>query len=139
MDGYIGEIRLFAPNFAPQNWLFCQGQLLAISQNQALFSILGTYYGGNGTSNFALPNLAGRAAVGVGVGPGLSSYVQGEITGSATKTLTIAQMPAHNHTLTGTITQPVTSQAATLQTPANAYFAKDGSQKYDLQNDGVTM
>lgn len=139
MDGYIGEIRLFAPNFAPQGWQFCQGQLLAINQNQALFAILGTFYGGNGQTNFALPNLAGKAAIGVGSSAGTSNYVQGEITGSATKTILISQLPAHSHTITGTISQAATSAAGTSPSPAGNYFASDGSKKYDLQNDGVTL
>jgi len=81
-NGYLGEIRLFAANFAPQNWAFCRGQLLAINSNQALFSLLGTFYGGNGSTNFALPNLQGRALVGTGTGSGLTSYVIGETAGS---------------------------------------------------------
>jgi microcystin-dependent protein len=139
MDGFIGEIRLFAPNFTPKYWAACQGQLLPINQNQALFSLLGTFYGGNGQTNFALPNLIGRSAVGAGSGSGLSSYTQGEAIGTITNTLTTIQIPAHNHAITGTPTLPATSQAGNRQSPATAYFASDGSNKYDTQNDGVTM
>ena len=98
MEGTIGEIRQFAGNFAPRNWAFCAGQLLAISQNTALFSILGTTYGGNGQTTFALPDTRGRVMVGTGQGPGLSNVVLGEVSGTETVTLTTNNMPAHNHT-----------------------------------------
>lgn len=97
MEGTIGEIRIFASNFAPRNWAFCEGQLLAIRSNTALFSILGTFYGGNGSVTFALPDFRGRAAVGAGQGPGLSPYQLGEQTGSETVTLLTTEMPAHTH------------------------------------------
>src|SRR5689334_6035302 len=103
MDAFIGTILMFAGNFAPQNWAFCDGALLAIAQYAALFSILGTTYGGNGTTNFALPDLRGRVPLHVGgqqPGPGLSVYVLGEKTGVENVTLTMPQMPAHNHALT---------------------------------------
>ena len=99
MEGYIGEIRLFGGNFAPRSWAFCDGQLLPISQNTALFSILGTMYGGDGRTTFALPDLRGRAPLGVGHGPGLQDVRQGEKGGSETVTLTAAQLPSHNHQL----------------------------------------
>lgn len=88
-------------NFAPKGWALCNGQLLAISQNTALFSPLGTYYGGNGTSNFALPNLQSRVPIHAGQGAGLSSYVLGEQTGTESVTLLTAQIPAHNHIVNG--------------------------------------
>ena len=139
-NGYIGEIRLFAANFAPKNWAFCKGQLLSISTNTALFSLLGTYYGGNGTTNFALPNLQGRALVGTGSGSGLSIYSIGQTAGSATTTLLSSNLPPHNHaSLSGTITMPVTSLAGNTNVPTGHYFANDGTQKYDVQNDGVGM
>lgn len=97
MEGVIGVVSCFAADFAPKNWAFCNGQLLAISQNQALFSILGTTYGGNGTTNFALPDLRGRTAVSAGQGPGLSSYNLGQKTGSESVTLTSANLPPHTH------------------------------------------
>jgi microcystin-dependent protein len=97
MENYLGEIRIFAGNFAPQGWLFCQGQLLAISQNQALFALLGTTYGGDGQTTFSVPDLRGRAAVGLGAGPGLSPYQQGQQAGYETVTLTTAQLPVHQH------------------------------------------
>lgn len=104
MEGTIAEIRMFAGNFAPRNWAFCQNQILSIAQNTALFSLLGTTYGGNGQTTFALPDFRGRVAVGTGQGPGLASITLGEVAGSPTVTLTTNQMPAHNHTLTGAVT-----------------------------------
>jgi microcystin-dependent protein len=86
-------------NFAPRGWAFCQGQLLPISQNTALFSLLGTTYGGNGVTTFALPDLRGRVPLGFGQGAGLSSYVQGQVGGVENVTLTINQMPIHTHTI----------------------------------------
>lgn len=99
MEGFIGEIRLFAGNFAPKNWAFCQGQLLPISQNTALFAILGTTYGGNGQTTFALPDARGRAFIGTGQGPGLSNIDLGEVSGEPIHTLTINEVPFHSHTL----------------------------------------
>ena len=100
MEGFLGEIRFFAGNFAPRSWAFCEGQLLPISQNSALFSILGTIYGGDGRTTFALPDMRGRVAIGAGNGPGLSDRREGAKGGSETNTLTTAQMPSHNHSHT---------------------------------------
>jgi microcystin-dependent protein len=99
---FVAEIRIFAGNFAPRGWAMCNGQLLAISSNTALFSLIGTYYGGNGTSNFQLPNMQGNAPLHQGTGSGLSTYVLGETTGSETETLLVTQMPSHTHTFTAT-------------------------------------
>jgi microcystin-dependent protein len=96
-EPYIGQIGIFAFNFAPRNWSFCNGALVPIAQNQALFSIIGTTYGGNGTTNFALPNIQDTCVVATGQGPGLSNYVLGETAGAAEVTLTQQQMPQHNH------------------------------------------
>ena len=100
MEGTIAEIRMFAGNFAPRNWAFCAGQTMAIASNTALFSLLGTTYGGNGQTTFALPDLRGRVPVGTGQGPGLSYISLGEVAGAATHTLTSTEMPAHTHTAT---------------------------------------
>jgi microcystin-dependent protein len=98
-EAFIGEIRLFAGNFAPRGWQFCEGQILSISQNTALFSILGTTYGGNGTTTFALPDLRGRFPMQPGQGPGLTNRTLGEQGGSENVTLISSQMPAHNHSV----------------------------------------
>lgn len=98
MDGTLGQVIMFAGNFAPRNWAYCSGQLLAISQNSALFSILGTIYGGDGRTTFALPDLRGRSAIGVGNGPGLSSYREGQRGGVETVTLNLTEIPSHTHT-----------------------------------------
>jgi len=97
MNPFLGEIREFGFNFAPVGWAMCNGQLLSISQNTALFSLLGTQYGGNGTTNFALPNLQGRVPMGQGQGPGLSSRVIGEVDGTETVTLLVTEIPSHSH------------------------------------------
>jgi microcystin-dependent protein len=96
-EQYLGEIRMFAGNFAINGWQMCNGQTLAISQYAALFSILGTTYGGNGTSTFALPDLRGRVPIHPGSGPGLSPYDLGQQAGTENVTLTSAQMPQHSH------------------------------------------
>ena len=96
-DPFLAEIRIVGFNFAPRGWAFCNGQILPIAQNTALFSLLGTTYGGNGTSTFALPNLIDRAAMHSGQGPGLTNRVLGEQSGSATVTLTTTEIPAHAH------------------------------------------
>jgi microcystin-dependent protein len=96
-DFFIGEIRVFAGNFAPTGWALCNGQLLPISQNTALFSLLGTFYGGDGKSNFALPDLRDSAPLGMGQGSGLTNRVIGDRGGSRQVTLTASQMPAHSH------------------------------------------
>lgn len=99
MEGVIGEIRMFGGNFAPRNWALCDGQLLSISQHQALFSILGTMYGGDGRTTFALPDLRGRVPLHEGTGPGLSRRRLGEKGGTETNTLNANQMPAHGHSV----------------------------------------
>ncbi len=97
-EAYVGEIRVFAGNFAPLGWALCDGTLLPIADNQVLFTLIGTTYGGDGQSTFALPDLRGRAVIHQGTGPGLSPYVIGEQVGQETITLVAAQMPA-THTL----------------------------------------
>lgn len=96
---FLGEIRLFAGNFNPRGWAFCAGQLLPISQNDALYALIGTTYGGDGQTTFGLPDLRGRVAVGQGTGTGLSTYVVGQLSGTETVLLNVNQMPSHNHTL----------------------------------------
>src|SRR5215475_10136566 len=108
-DPFVGEIRIFAGNFAPKGWALCNGQLLPISQNTALFSLLGTYYGGDGKTTFALPNLQGSAPLQQGQGSGLSLRDLGEIGGEQTVTLLQTEMPSHTHTVqagTGGVSVP---------------------------------
>jgi microcystin-dependent protein len=99
MDPFVAEVRIFGFNFAPKGWATCDGQILPLSQNTALFSLLGTTYGGDGKSNFALPNLAGNTCVDQGQGPGLSERFQGEESGTDFITLLDSEMPSHNHAL----------------------------------------
>jgi len=101
INPFLGEIMLFAGNFAPNGWALCNGQLLPINQNTALFSLLGTTYGGNGQTTFALPDLRGRAPVHFGQGPGLSNFSQGQLAGEENHTLIATEMPAHTHVAHG--------------------------------------
>lgn len=110
-DPFIGEIRLFGFNFPPRGWATCDGQLLSIAQNTALFSLLGTQYGGNGTTNFALPDLRGRVPLHMGQGPGLSPYTIGQLAGEEKHQLLTSELPPHNHSLlassgVGTVSAP---------------------------------
>jgi len=118
-DPFLGEIRMVGFNFAPVGWMLCQGQTLPISQFAALFSLLGTTYGGNGTSNFMLPDLQGRVAINAGNGVGLPAYVQGEKGGLASVTLLASNLPQHAHP----ITPPVSNVAATSNSPVGSFPA----------------
>lgn len=125
MEGTLAFVTLFAGNFAPKNWAYCAGQLLPISQNTALFSLIGTYYGGNGTTTFALPDLRGRAVVGVGQAPGTSQYDIGQVGGTENTTITTSEMPAHAHPLQINIAPPSSSSTGTTNSPAGAVYALD--------------
>lgn len=121
MEPYLALICIFGGNFEIRGWAFCQGQLLPISQNTALFSLLGTTYGGNGQTTFSLPDLRGRAPIGIGQGPGLSNYVQGQSGGHESTTLLITNMPQHTHTadVSGLTVAPSASTAnGTTNIPA---------------------
>jgi microcystin-dependent protein len=137
MDNYVGEIRIFAGTFAPEGWLDCNGQLLSINDYEVLYNLLGTTYGGDGQSNFGLPNLQSRAAVGMGQGPGLSSYTQGQLAGQENVTLTTAQLPAHQHPLQGSM-RAITG-AAGQTAPANAYFGDKGGEIYSSGASNTTL
>lgn len=119
----IGEVRLFAGTFPPINWAFCEGQLLAISSNDALFSIIGTIYGGDGHTTFALPDLRSRVPVHPGTGPGLPPVQLGQQLGLESTTLTTSQLPAHNHP--ATLTVKATTTDANRDNPTNHIMAKD--------------
>ena len=116
-DPFVAEVRIFGFNFAPRGWAMCNGQILPISQNTALFSLLGIGYGGNGQSNFALPNLQDQFVVGYGQGPGLSPRELGEKGGEAAVALQTSQMPQHSHVLNGTISSSATNPAAAAMAP----------------------
>lgn len=118
---FIGEVRLFAGNFPPQGWAFCDGSLIPIFEYDALFALIGTTYGGDGQNTFAVPDLRGRVPVHQGTGGGLSSRTIGETGGTETVTLTAAQMPAHTHALRGS------SAAATGSAPGGAVLAATGA------------
>lgn len=141
MEGTIGEIRMFAGNFAPRTWAFCQGQILQIRSNTALFSILGTQYGGDGTNTFALPDLRSRAMVGTGTGAGLSTYTNGEMVGTETVTLIPTEMPAHIHTgsvtITGSVAPYSLNDGGSTDSPEGTYLASTGSNQYSPTQDDV--
>ena len=123
MEPFLGMIAMFGFSFAPRGWALCSGQLLAISSNSALFSLLGTTYGGNGTTTFALPDLRGRVAIGQGQGPGLSNYVIGQVGGAENTTLNVNQMPAHTHAATVTAQLHGETAVADKRNPLGAMLA----------------
>lgn len=125
MEGVIGYVTMFAGNFAPKSWAFCSGQIINIASNTALFSILGTTYGGNGTTTFALPDLRGRTIVGVGQGPGLSQYSLGQVSGTESQTLNVTTMPAHVHPVAIVAANPATEADADLSTASGSVYARD--------------
>lgn len=135
MEGYIGQIILFAGNFAPLNWAYCNGQLLSIPSNTALFSILGASYGGDGTKTFGLPDLRGRIPVGMGQLPGGDLYSQGETIGIERAMLISDQMPSHSHAFT----IEANESDGTGQTPAGTYIAGAASNLYVNSSDGTKM
>lgn len=147
-EPYLGELRCFGFNYPPRGWAYCQGQLLPIAQNTALFSLLGTMYGGNGQTTFGLPDLRGRAPIGFGQGPGLSPRELGEVGGEEQVTLTAAQIPPHTHTVMGAtdastksptnavpgVTAGGSSYSSTPSTPMNAGMippSGGGNQPHD--------
>ena len=139
MEGTIAEIRMFAGNFAPQAWAFCQGQILSIAQNTALFALLGTTYGGNGQTTFALPDFRGRSPFHTGQGPGLPNIDLGEQSGSASVTLLITNLPAHSHTLTPTnvTVGGKAERAGTTSSPSGNYHSiLVGNNAYSNTTDG---
>lgn len=128
---------MFAGTFAPRNWAFCQNQILAIASNTALFSLLGTTYGGNGQTTFALPDFRGRIPVGAGQGPGLSPYVLGQMAGTETYTITNANFPAHTHPLSGSITVKGNAGPGDADAAQNNYPGTlAGTNMYTTTNNG---
>lgn len=141
MEQYIGQIQAFGFNFAPQGWALCQGQLLSIAENDALFSLLGTTYGGDGVNTFGLPDLRGRSPIGYGQGPGLSSIQLGQNGGSETVMLTVNNLPAHRHMATATSSDAngdEASNGALLGTAGANIYASGGSASVTLAADSTT-
>lgn len=136
MEGTMAVVTTWAANFAPRNWAYCNGQILSISSNSALFSLLGTTYGGNGQTTFGLPQLQSRTVVGTGQGQGLSSYTLGEIGGSAGITLLMSNIPPHNHNGSVNIGLQSNNTVGTEETPGGNY---PGTQNagYNSVADGV--
>jgi microcystin-dependent protein len=132
-DPFVGEIRIVGFNFSPTGWAFCDGQLIPIAQNTALFSLLGTMYGGNGTTHFALPNLQGRVPLQAGQGPGLTQRDQGVPGGSETVTLVGSALPPHSHPLNATTT------AASATSPAGALPAASARPAYGAAGNNVSL
>ncbi|MCA1242817.1 tail fiber protein [Stappia stellulata] len=133
-EPFIAEIRIFAGNFAPRSWAFCNGQLLPVSQNTALFSLIGTTYGGDGRSTTALPNLEGRAPMHPGRGPGLTSRRLGQRGGVEMVTLTEAQMPNHKHTPMAAPNQALVSTPSSTTSLARSRFANAYHSSASLVN-----
>jgi microcystin-dependent protein len=133
-EPFLGQIILVPYNFAPRGWAFCNGQILPISQNTALFSLLGTTFGGNGQTTFALPDLRGRIPIGAGQGPGLQNYDLGQVGGSETQTLTIAEMPLHTHVV------EALNDTINASSPTNNFLATGprGTNLYAPQSTNTT-
>lgn len=132
-EPFVGEMRMFAGNFAPRGWAFCDGQLLAVSQNDALFSLLGTVYGGDGRTTFGLPDLRGRIPIHAGTGPGLSPRRLGSKGGAEKVTLTVNQLPSHTHVM------QASGQNATDALPENRVAAQSDSPLYGVDEPFVNM
>ena len=141
-EAFVGEIKMFAGNFAPRGYAFCDGQLLAVSQNDALFSLYGTIYGGDGKTTFGLPDLRGRIPVHAGQGPGLSSRKLGQKTGSEQVTLTTNQIPSHNHPLEATTTaatdHQLTGKVLAQNPTGDNFYTNDTSSMTGLLPGTVT-
>ena len=136
-DPFVAEIRAFAFNFPPRGWAFCNGQILPLSQNTALFSLLGTTYGGDGKSNFALPDLQGQGPIHHGQGPGLSDFFEGEVFGTETITLLESEMPNHTHRPVGSpdpadFAAPASDRALSRAQPGRPYQSDSTNNLVDL-------
>ncbi len=127
MEPFIGEIKMFAGNFPPRGYAFCNGQLISIASNTALFSILGTTYGGNGSTTFGLPDLRGRVPMGFGNGPGLTPRVLGELSGTENVTLLSTNLPAHTHTVS--LSSPATTSLGTVMEPGAGAIPAASNQR----------
>jgi len=137
-DAYTGEIRPFAGNFVPQDWLLCDGSLQRIDEYGLLYTLLGTTYGGDGNATFGLPNMASRVVVGQGQGPGLSSYQLGEKLGTESVTLLADNTTKHQHPITGSLSV-VTGATSATANPSGAYFGDKGAKAYGPADGTATM
>lgn len=144
MDAFIGTVLNWPVNFAPRDWAFCDGRLILISSNTALYSLIGNYYGGDGRTTFGLPDLRGRVTVGAGQGPGLSSYQLGQTGGAEAVALSVSEMPSHNHIATvsastpGSVNMPLSQEDAVRETPqAGDILATPSSEIYGPNNDST--
>lgn len=133
MAPYVGEIRMFAGNFAPNGWMFCEGQTLPISENEVLFQLIGTTYGGDGEETFNLPNLASRIPIHMGTGPDGTTYQIGEMAGTEQETLTVQQIPSHSHAFLGT------GAAAATRQPKDVGLATAAGDLYNQILDAVPL
>ncbi|MDP4261963.1 MAG: tail fiber protein [Bacteroidota bacterium] len=139
MEGVIGVVTCFAADFVPKNWAACNGQTISISQNQALFAILGTTYGGNGTTTFNLPDLRGRTPVSAGQAPGLSKYDLGQLTGFEFATLTVNNLPPHNHNGSVALQLPANTDDGIDPTANGGYPSRFAGAYATAPTAGVTM
>lgn len=138
MEGYISEVRMFAGNFAPGAWNFCDGSLQSIAVYTALFSLIGTTYGGDGQTTFALPDFRGRIPIGTGQGPGLSNYDLGQVSGTESVTITTAQMAAHTHQSSVNINIPATTLAGNVPAPTgNILGALNGAYTQETADSAI--
>ena len=139
MEGYISEIRMFAGNFAPMAWAFCQGQLMSIAQNTALFALVGTTYGGDGQTTFGLPDLRSRVPIHTGQGAGLSSYQLGQMGGTESVTLTATNVGGHTHAVTGNAAIAVASGEGLTPVAVNNFPASNGDPIYSTATNNSAM
>lgn len=139
MEGYISEIRMFAGNFAPRAWAFCNGQLMSISQYTAVFALLGTTFGGDGQTTFGLPDLRGRIPVHTGQGAGLSNYVLGQMAGTETTTLVATNVGGHGHTVTGNAGVQAATGDGQAAAAVNNFPAGNGDAIYGTATDNTAM
>lgn len=139
-EPFVGEIRMFAGNFAPRGWAFCDGQLLAVSQNDALFSLLGTIYGGDGRTTFGLPDLRGRIPIHAGHGPGLSERRLGAKGGAEKVTLTVNQLPSHGHRAQGTddLNTNLDPEGRVPGHPVRNIYRNPGDQSATMSSEAIT-
>jgi microcystin-dependent protein len=135
IESFLAEVAIVPYNFVPRGWAYCEGQLLAISSNAALFSLMGTFYGGNGTSNFGLPNLKGAVVIGVGTSTTGFTYVQGQTGGTTANALTVSNLPSHTHAVSNALA-PLAGGTATTKSPVNNYPGNNGSVLYSSTANG---